>query len=113
MLLTITWIGQHQLPNTKDVGDLVAIERLWNEMCSLHELGVVPSCQVTGGQFDMMHPVILHHIICDVFFDYLSLTFQDSQVFVEITKDSSYPSLEFLAGTVWVLICKFLRPEKD
>ena len=46
----------------------------------------------------MMHPVILHHIICDVFFDYLSLTFQDSQVFVEIAKDSSYLSLEFLAG---------------
>ena len=49
MLLTIAWIGQHQLPNTQDVGDLVAIERLWNEMRSLHKLGVVPSCQVTVG----------------------------------------------------------------
>lgn len=56
MLLTIAWIGQHQLPNTQDVGDLVAIERLWNEMHSLHKLGVVPSCQVTVGQFAMMRP---------------------------------------------------------
>ena len=149
MLLTVTRVRQHKLPNTKDVRDLVAIETLWDEMSSLHGLRVMPSCQVTVGRIAILCPVILHHIICErllieltlpllgrgthnpghdgigvspfkkahvrfliftpfpfvvfdlvlnVFLDYLSLTFQDSQVLVEIAKDSSYLSLEFLAG---------------